>query len=76
LEDFLRLDDLKGPPIYELEENIHMEIAVIPVDMLKNVFTIFEHCTWTPGFATGSTLCDIDCPFTRCLVWCIIRICP
>jgi len=35
MEAFLRLDDLKGPPIYELEENIHVEIAVIPVDMLK-----------------------------------------
>jgi hypothetical protein len=34
----------KDPPIYELEENIHLEIAVIPVDMLKNIFTSFDHC--------------------------------
>jgi len=44
LEALLRLDNLKGPPIDELEENIHLEIAVMPVDMLKNVFLSFEHC--------------------------------
>jgi hypothetical protein len=44
LEVLLRLDDPKGPSIDELEENIDLEIATMPVDMLKNVFTSFEHC--------------------------------
>jgi hypothetical protein len=58
---FLETGWSQRTPIYELEEKVHVEIAVIPVDMLKNVFTSFEHCAWTPGFATVSTLCDVDC---------------
>lgn len=58
MEALLRLDDLKGSPIDELEENVHLEIAVMPVGMLKNVFTSFEHCVMNTRVCNVSTLCD------------------